>query len=145
MLRLCGLLLAAGALLDVAADDKKDAAVKEELKKFEGTWVLVSGAEDGNEIADPEKAAKLVFKGDKVAVYSGDKKLAEGTLSLDPSAKPKAMDMAFSTEKGGKTVAIYELDGDTLKVCSNLKGEGRPGEFAKKGGYGLYVYKRDKK
>src|SRR5437773_10911288 len=43
MMRLLGVLLAAGAVLAIAADDKKDDAAKDELKKFEGTWQRVAG------------------------------------------------------------------------------------------------------
>ena len=38
MKRLFGVLLLASAVLAVGADDKKDDAAKEDLKKMEGTW-----------------------------------------------------------------------------------------------------------
>src|SRR5262245_36308446 len=52
----------------VAADDPKD-----ELKKLEGTWTMVSGEMDGKALsADTIKAAKLVIKGDIHDVKVGD-------------------------------------------------------------------------
>jgi uncharacterized protein (TIGR03067 family) len=88
---------------------------------------------------------KSVVKGDKVTVSTGDKVVAEVTITVDPSKKPKWMD-SVTTGEDKKALAIYELDGDTLKICVGLKGE-RPKEFTgkKDSGCALYVYKREKK
>lgn len=52
-------------------------------------------------------------------------------------------------DQKGKTIqGIYEIDGDTLRVCVVLPGKGeRPTEFSGKGGSGcnLTVYERQKK
>jgi len=145
MIRLCGVLFAVTAALTVAADDKKDDAAKEELKKMEGTWLLVSGEDNGQMMpAEMLKTIKAVIKGDKLSIYFGDKAF-EGTLTVDPSKKPKTMDTVMTADK--KTgVAIYELDGDNFTICVGNKGE-RPKEFTgkKDSGCSLYVYKREKK
>jgi hypothetical protein len=47
----------------------------------------------------------------------------------------------------GKTIpAIYERDGDTLRVCYNLSGKNRPTEFKTKAGAQLFLVtcKREK-
>ena len=143
MKRLLGVLLLAGAVLAVAADDKKEDAAKAELKKLEGTWLLVSAEENGQKAPDNGVKIKAVVKGDKLTIYFGDQKL-EGTISVDPSKKPKEIDTVTTADKK-KSLAIYELNGDTLKICGG-KGE-RPKEFkADKGSNcALYVYKREKK
>jgi hypothetical protein len=43
-------------------------------------------------------------------------------------------------------LAIYEIDGDTLKVCYDLGGKNRPTEFKTKEGTALFLatYKREK-
>ncbi len=57
--------------------------------------------------------------------------------------------MAITGTKGpnqGKTIpAIYELNGDTLKVCYDLSGEGHPTEFQSKAGTKLFLvtYRRE--
>ena len=57
-----------------------------------------------------------------------------GTVKLDPSAKPKAMDITGTEgpNKGKTILAIYELKDDTLRICYDLTGKGRPAEFMSK-------------
>ena len=146
MKRLFGVMLLAGAALAVGADDKKDDAAKEELKKMEGTWLLVSGESNGEVMpAEMVKTIKAVLKGDKLSIHFGDKMVFEGTMTVDPTKKPKTMDTVMTADKT-KGVAIYELDGDSFKICVGNKGE-RPKEFTgkKDSGCSLYVYKREKK
>jgi uncharacterized protein (TIGR03067 family) len=120
MKRLFGALLLAGASLALGADDKKDDAVKDELAKLEGTWTLVSSEQDGMK-ADPDvaKKLKLVVKDGKWTVYVGDKVSTEAKFTIDPTKKPKTIDMTgtMGGDKGKKYLAIYDLDGDDLKLC----------------------------
>jgi uncharacterized protein (TIGR03067 family) len=71
----------------------------------------------------------------------------KGTFKLDPSAKPKAIDITGTEGPNkGKTIpAIYELTDDTLTVCYNLGGKDRPTEFKTKAGTQLFLvtYKRE--
>ena len=48
--------------------------------------------------------------------------------------------------KGKTTLSIYEIEGDTLKICSVEPGKDRPTEFSSKPGSGhfLRVFKREK-
>src|SRR5436190_202964 len=54
-----------------------------------------------------------------------------GTVTTDPSTKPKTMDIAGTDgpNKGKTFPCIYELDGDTLRICYDLSGTKRPTEF----------------
>ena len=137
-------LLALVAGLLVGADDPKD-----ELKKLEGTWTMVSGEKDGKSEAEKTiKAAKLVIKGDQHDVKIGDD-IFKGTHKVDPSKKPKTID-ATDTEgpfKGKTVYGIYELGADTFKVCFAKAGDDRPKEFSTKSGTGhiLHVWKKEKK
>lgn len=137
-------LLALVAVFLVAADDPKD-----ELKKLVGTWMMVSGEEDGQKFAEQTiKGAKMVIKGDQYDVKIGEVTFM-GTLKVDPSKKPHAID-ATETEgpfKGKTTLGIYELEGDSFKVCFAKSGEDRPKEFRTKSGTGhiLHTWKREKK
>jgi uncharacterized protein (TIGR03067 family) len=67
---------------------------------------------------------------------------------VDVAKKPKTIDITFTEgpEKGKTIVGIYELEGDTYKVCINVNGKERPKEFAAKAGsgHGLEVLKREK-
>jgi|SRR5260370_27176617 uncharacterized protein (TIGR03067 family) len=153
MMRLWGVLLLAGFLLPagaalVMADDKKDDAVKEELKKFEGTWKLVSSEHDGEKAPDDAiKTAKAMAKGGQVTLSVDGKTVMEADFTIDPTKKPKTIDATVTTagpDKGKKTLGIYEIDGDTMKICFSDKE--RPKEFSAKKGSGctLDMYKREK-
>jgi uncharacterized protein (TIGR03067 family) len=73
----------------------------------------------------------------------------EGTFKLDPSTTPKSFDLTGTNgpNKGKQLLAIYELDGDNLKVCYDLTGKTRPKEFKTTEGSQLYLatFKREKK
>jgi uncharacterized protein (TIGR03067 family) len=127
------------------ADDKKQA---DEFKKMDGTWLVVKGELGGTAL--PEEVTKtftLTLAGGKYAVKVGGQD-DKGTCTIDPTKKPKELDI--KGEEGpnkGKTIpCIYDLDGDTLKVCYDLSGKKRPTEFKTEKDTLLYlaVYKRQK-
>jgi uncharacterized protein (TIGR03067 family) len=131
----CALMVSAGRSEDKPAPSDKD--------KIQGTWLVVS-AEQGGKPLSPEdaKTLKLVFAGDKLTLQHNDQKV-QGPFKLDPDKKPKEMDV----EIAGKTCkAIYQLDGDTLKIAHGEPGDPRPEEFrAKEGSHRqIMVLKRDK-
>lgn len=113
----------------VGADDPT--AVRDERKALDGSWSLVSADVGGQKL--PEAVTKtftLVMKGDEYAVKSGGPD-DTGTVKLDPSKQPKELDVVGveGPNKGKTFPAIYDLDGDTLKVCYDLGGKKRPAEF----------------
>ncbi len=132
----------------VAADEKGD---KAELKKFEGTWQLVSEVMDGKEQpADYIKRIRWIFddKGDW-KLEDGGKVLFTGDMTAYPDRNPKAADSTLTNEgdqKGNIVRAIYELDGDSLKQSWAVERE-RPRAIDPKPGPGANysVYKRVKK
>jgi uncharacterized protein (TIGR03067 family) len=134
------------AVLSLSVASRGDDA-KEEGKKMDGTW-LPKSAELGGKAFPEEtlKMMKLVIKGDTYTVTVGTMP-DKGTVKRDTSAKPKAMDVTGTEgpNKGKTFPAIYELDGDTLKVCYNLGGKERPTEFKTKEGTQLFLvtYKRE--
>jgi uncharacterized protein (TIGR03067 family) len=112
------------------ADDKAD--LEKEVRKFQGTWTFESSATGGKELPAGElKGLILIFEGDKHTVKKGDAVIQVGTQKLDPSKSPKAIDvtMAEGPKKGAVMLGIYEIDGDTLKVCFDPQGKKRPTEF----------------
>jgi uncharacterized protein (TIGR03067 family) len=122
---------------------------KKEQEKFEGTWSMVKIT--GGKGPRKDREAKFIFKGDKVTFKEGDK-TEEATYSVDPTKKPKEMNLHFVFVKEGKKATlqgIYELDGDTLKICQfdgvKKAMEGRPKELVANEETILAVLKRDKK
>ena len=115
---------------------------------IQGTW-LPSMAELGGKMFPDEvrKTIKLVVKDGKYTVTAG-KKVDQGTVKLNPAAKPKELDITGTDgpNKGKTILAIYERNGDTLRVCYDLSRKGRPTEFKTREGTQLFLvtYKRDK-
>lgn len=111
------------------AADKPKADPKKELEKLQGTWVMTGLEVNGEEV--PEKKLKgttLVIKGDKYIVQVKDAK-HETTIKIDPSKDPRHIDMYFPDGPNLPKLSkgVYELDGDTLKICRNqAPGEERP-------------------
>jgi uncharacterized protein (TIGR03067 family) len=134
-------LLLAFAPVATSADAKDSEAIQ-------GTWVPATAELAGKPFPDEvRKTIKLVIKGDKYTATVG-KVTDQGTVKLTPTAKPKKMDITGTEGPNkGKTIpAIYELDGDTVKICYDLSGKGHPTEFKTTEGSKLYLvtYKREK-
>lgn len=120
----------------------------DDLKAMEGTWKVAS-AEAGGQPVDSPQLKDLVVK------ITGDHYTAEvkegveaGTVKLDETKKIKTMD-ATKTEgfEAGKVIkAVYELKGDTMRVCYAMDGGERPTELATKDGvpWLLITYQREK-
>lgn len=95
------------------------------------------------------KATRLEFK-TGIVTLTVAKEVLQATYRLDPSKKPRAIDLtSTSGETKGRTyLGIYELDGDALKICFSEYEQDRPREFAAQGKPGirtLLVLKRQTK
>jgi len=139
--------------LPVAAGDAKEDAVKKDLAALKGTWTAVSAERDGKKLTDEQlKGVTLVYDGaGRASVKKADQLLFDGTIKIDPAKKPKTLDATQTSEgenKGKTFLGIYEIEGDTLRICSaEPAGKDRPAEFSSKPGSGFFlrVYKREKK
>lgn len=134
---------------DACADDT-DKAVKEELKKLAGTWVLnefsLNGKETPKENLGKITGAEITITG--TALTTGKAKFE---IVIDPSKKPKTIDRVRGTfAQPFTTEGLYQLEGDTLKICYDYEASksgrpGRPKELKSGEGFVLYVYERKKK
>jgi RNA polymerase sigma factor (sigma-70 family) len=115
--------------------------VEEERAKLQGTWQVVSGETNGAELPeDVVKGMRLTFDGNKLKLV-GRGEGGEASYTLDPSQKPKTLDLRVSDQEGA--LGIYELDGDKLRLCMvEPNGLTRPTEFAGKDKAVLLVLKR---
>jgi uncharacterized protein (TIGR03067 family) len=115
---------------------------------LQGAWLPSRAELAGKPYPDEVlKTIKLVVKDDKYVVTVG-KGVDQGTVKLNPAAKPKEIDVIGTDgpNKGKTILAIYERDGDTLRICYDLSGKSRPTEFKTKEGTRLFLvtYKREK-
>lgn len=102
-----------------------------DLKKLAGSWLPTEAELAGK--AFPEKilkSMKLTLSDGKYTVAVGEQ-LDQGNVKIDHTAKPKSMDIVGTEgpNKGKTLLAIYELDGDKLRICYDLAGKKRPTEF----------------
>jgi uncharacterized protein (TIGR03067 family) len=140
---LCTFVLTASGGAGARAD------VEKELKKLQGTWTFEYVETGGKEIPATEFAGMTVtFEGDRYTVKKGDAVIQTASLKLDPSRSPKALDVkvAEGPNKGAVILGIYEIGGDTLKVCFDPAGKRRPTQLkSASGSQTLVVHKRVKK
>ncbi|MDR3633424.1 MAG: TIGR03067 domain-containing protein [Isosphaeraceae bacterium] len=140
------LVVMAVVLLAGAAPERE--AEQSDLEKLQGDWktksFLLGGGPLPKEKQFPDRL--MTIKGDSFSEFRGGKVAVRGTLKLDSSTSPKHLNATF-TQGGptGETVrGIYELDGDTLKVCVGTPDTERPAKFESLSGtkLRLIVYER---
>lgn len=104
-------------LLQDPASVREDAA-RRDRDRLQGTWDFVSGGRE----------ARLVIDGGHFQVRFKQNDVYRGTFTLDPTRRPKAMDMTVTegpAERLGKTaLCIYQIDGDHLIWCPSPPGSG---------------------
>jgi uncharacterized protein (TIGR03067 family) len=118
--------------------------MKGDLKKLQGTWNIVTLEMEGQQY--PPGNSKIVIQGERfVSLNMGAE--YEGTVSVDESQSPRAFDLLFDQgpEAGNRSLGIYELDGDSWKICLGLAGKRRPTKFAaeKGSGHALETLRRE--
>lgn len=125
-------LLAAGLFASVllAAPVPKDKEKVKDEEAIVGSWSIDNFDAAGEKPPPPDQVAAIRFVFADKGVFTmtgGPAERGEGTYKLDPAAKTKTIDITFD---GRKMLGLYELDGDTLKLCiPNSPDSPRPEEF----------------
>jgi uncharacterized protein (TIGR03067 family) len=138
------------ASIVLIAVDAGDVATKKDLEKFQGNWQLISMERDGKKTPDEDaKKITLVIQGNKFILRKDAAVISEGTMTLDPTKKPKEIDETITTgpNKGKVYSAIFEIDDDQHRICFAPAGKERPTAFSSIPGSGqiFQVWKRVKK
>lgn len=124
-----------------SADDKAD------LKALAGKWEVTEADIEGKKDSQTFKDVVLVIENDTYSVKVGGME-DKGTLKIDGSKKPKAMDITGSEgpNRGKTFLCLYELKDDTLTVCYSLDFTKRPAEMktGEKSSRMIIVYKKKK-
>jgi carboxypeptidase Q len=105
---------------------------KSDKDQLQGSWVVLSAVENGRETERPE-GHRITFEGDHFTIEAGA--AMKGSLKLDPSTKPKVMDLKMTEgpEKGQTVVGIYKFEGNDLTICFAKPGTtDRPTDFVSK-------------
>src|SRR5262245_15228368 len=129
----CLVLLVALAAADTPAED----AAKREKEKLLGTWTVTQLEVNGTRFpAEATKDFQFIFAADKMTRQRGGKVESEAAYRVNPSKSPKWMDFTdgASKEKEKVVPVIYELDGDTLKLCfpADYKKDGKLADGVKR-------------
>jgi uncharacterized protein (TIGR03067 family) len=140
------LMLATLGVSGVAVGSQRVAGAKDP-GELQGKWTAVRAEQDGREAADIVGHVLLIENG-KFRIQEKGVTIYEGTLGLDESARPWAIDFKHtnSSSQGKTWRGIYRIDGDTLTVCDNAGAvqKARPMNFETRtdSGLVLVVFKR---
>src|SRR5436309_364722 len=118
LMRLQALTIVVAGLVAAAPASREEAA-RQDRDKLQGVWALVLAEQDGEKAPEQTvKLIKLVFKGEQYTLGGGEKSV-QGTYRLDTAGKPRAIDLmpGDGPAKGKTLPGIYELAGDTLRLC----------------------------
>jgi uncharacterized protein (TIGR03067 family) len=114
----------------------------EELERLQGTWRVESMTIDGTKIPGDELTGRRVIViDDRYVVIDGTRTIQRGRFRIDPSKTPKRIDTipADGANAGKVDKGIYEINGDTLRLCYAPPGQDRPTEFNAEEGSGRWV------
>jgi len=112
--------------------------MSDDLAAVQGAWGITALEVDGLTLPGAMlSAAEVRVEGDRFtslgmgAPYSG-------TLSLEPGAPHNRFTLAFAEgpEAGRANHGLYELVGDTWRICLNMSGGPAPGAFSTAPGSG---------
>jgi RNA polymerase sigma factor (sigma-70 family) len=117
-------------------------AERAETARLQGTWKFVALESEG--VVLPENVIKAsgfrnVVQGNTLSLIAPTGEvLSRATFRLDLVRTPRALDITFTEgpTRGATSLAIYELDGDTWKICIASPGKDRPSKFVTEAGSG---------
>lgn len=125
-----------------------------ELKKFQGTWVLISGEMGGKKVHDKHvKQSKITFAGDNkvelVNPHQHKETIIATVVKLDTTKNPRQMQWVRSSgpNSGITVTAIYKFDSpDKYRICFDPAGSTVPTGFTtnKRSGHIRQIWKRVK-
>jgi uncharacterized protein (TIGR03067 family) len=119
--------------------DGKAKAIREEMKRLQGTWERTFVGRNGHKFEPPNLSGKdrgpilMTIRSDGAHMPQGAEKGAPvGWYRIDPTARPKTFDYVIRTDEGAEqvlNVGIYEIEGDKLHMCYSTSGNPRPIDF----------------
>ena len=138
--------LALVACILIAAEGKKEKPTKD-VEKMKGSWTVAEAVRNGEPAGEDDVKKLGVTIKDSTLTFSTGDDTYDVPSSWTPAKKPKTIDAmpAGGQFKDMKMLGIYEIKGDTLKMCYGMPDKGAsPKEFKSKAHSGtiLLVMKR---
>jgi len=112
-----------------------------DTQTIEGSWTPVKAELGGQPLSEAVlKMITLKLTNGKYEVFVGEAP-DRGTYVVDSSTKPKSITVngTYGPNQGKTFPSIYELEGDSLRICYDLSGKKRPTEFKSVPGTKLYL------
>lgn len=118
-------------------------AIKKDKAALQGVWKVTASESKGEKVpAEDIKDLYLIFRGDTIHIREGGKTEERFSFLLSPLKKVKEIDLSLKVgpQKGRADRAIYEIDGDKLRICIQTnKDAARPSEFATRANSELWL------
>ena len=138
-------------LIGVVTLSAADPPPADDKKEIQGSWTLIALEINGKPIGDSVRGAglKVIFQKDTITFKSkdGPDMPPTGNFKLDAKIDGTKKHKTIETTIGKDTeLGIYELTGDTLRVCMARVGVDKPPtEFktSEKDGYRLFSFKKE--
>jgi uncharacterized protein (TIGR03067 family) len=105
-------------LMCIAQPDRPTDAAKEELKKLQGTWIVELQVDDGEKLADGDLKGRTISFGMNHFLVRHNAAMKQiGKIKIDPGKQSINASIEKGDREGDLLPGIYELNGDTLKIC----------------------------
>jgi uncharacterized protein (TIGR03067 family) len=120
-------LIVAVLLIGAEPPRRDDAIASDDQEAMQGRWKIVKAMRGNNEMPAAERdGIKLTIKDNKFEIAeNGHNDTAE--FKLDPSMNPRTINLRPQGQP--ETLGIYEIDGDSMKICFARDGGKRPTKF----------------
>jgi uncharacterized protein (TIGR03067 family) len=143
MLRvLCWSVAIASSLVFRAAPVFADLGMND-FRAMQGAWTLLYAEQGGGQLTyDMTGQGKMVVRGNGYWLGPQVPGAGKGQMVLNASRWPRQIDFTpYTGQYAGQTLrGIYEVNGDTQKVCFGAPGESRPMSFSTMPGTGQKSY-----
>lgn len=110
--------------------------------ELRGVWQATKVTVSGQSIPAAELGSiRLTLTGTRFTTRRGEETLFDSSYTADSTTSPMEIEMVGSGGdfEGQAALGIYELAGETLRICYSMPGFGRPREFASAPGSGAFL------
>jgi uncharacterized protein (TIGR03067 family) len=107
-----------------------------------GEWVCISAAVDGKPLpAETVKLLRLTLTDRSYITTKGSETLFESTYRIDRNKRPARIFMLGNEGEltGKEAQGIFEMSGDTLRICYSMPGDPAPTSFESTAGSKVYL------